>query len=201
MSESSGSDPSGLSRRHFLVGATTVTGVVGVAATAVPFVASFNPSARARALGAAVTVDISNVEPGGYAQVLWRGRAIYIVHRSSELLERLQSADYNLRDPDSDDSEQPEFAKNQYRSERPEWLVIEGVCTHLGCVPISRFDVAPADLGADWVGGFFCPCHGSRFDLSGRVFAGAPAPTNLTVPPHSFLDSETVMIGSDSGSA
>lgn len=201
MSESSGSDPSGLSRRHFLVGATTATAAVGVAATAVPFVASFNPSARARALGAAVTQDISNIEPGAYVQVLWRGRAIYIVHRSPAMLERIEGADNDLRDPASEESEQPEFAQNEFRSLRPEWLVIEGVCTHLGCVPISRFEVAPADLGPDWVGGFFCPCHGSMFDLSGRVFAGVPAPTNLTVPPHSFLDSETVMIGSDSGSA
>ncbi len=201
MSESSGSDGSNTSRRHFLIGATAVTGAVGVAATAVPFVASFNPSARARALGAAVTQDISNVEPGAYVQVLWRGRAIYIVHRSPEMLERLQGADNDLRDPGSEESEQPEFAQNEFRSLRPEWLVIEGVCTHLGCVPLSRFEVAPADLGPDWVGGFFCPCHGSMFDLSGRVFAGVPAPTNLTVPPHSFIDSETVMIGSDSGNA
>jgi ubiquinol-cytochrome c reductase iron-sulfur subunit len=201
MSESSGSDSSGVSRRHFLIGATTATGVVGVAATAVPFVASFNPSARARALGAAVAVDISNIEPGAYAQVLWRGRAIYIVHRSPEMLERLQAADNDLRDPDSEESEQPEFAQNAFRSLRPELLVVEGVCTHLGCVPISRFEVAPADLGPDWVGGFFCPCHGSMFDLSGRVFAGVPAPTNLTVPPHSFIDGETVMIGSDTGNA
>lgn len=200
-SESSGADQASLSRRHFLIGATTATAVVGAAATAVPFVASFNPSARARALGAAVTQDIGNVEPGAYVQLLWRGRAIYILHRSPEMLERLQSANYDLRDPDSDESEQPEFAKNVFRSERPEWLVVEGVCTHLGCVPLSRFEVAPADLGPDWVGGFFCPCHGSLFDLAGRVFAGVPAPTNLTVPPHSFIDNETVMIGSDSESA
>lgn len=195
------SEESGLSRRHFLVGATTVTAAVGAAATAVPFVASFNPSARARALGAAVTVDISNIEPGAYMRVLWRGRAIYIVHRSPEMLERLQLPNDNLRDPQSEESEQPEFAQNQFRSEKPELLVIEGVCTHLGCVPLSRFEVAPADLGPDWVGGFFCPCHGSMFDLSGRVYAGVPAPTNLTVPPYSFIDSETVMIGTDSGNA
>lgn len=201
MSDESRSDDSGLSRRHFLIGATTVTAAVGAGYTAVPFVASFNPSARARALGAAVTLDISNIEPGGYAQILWRGRAIYVVHRSAQMLERLQNEDYDLRDPDSEESEQPDFAQNEFRSLRPEILVIEGVCTHLGCVPLSRFEVAPADLGPDWVGGFFCPCHGSMFDLSGRVFAGVPAPTNLTVPPHSFPDSGTVMIGSDSGAA
>ena len=199
MSKQSRSDESALSRRHFLVGATTVTAAVGAVATAVPFVASFNPSARARALGAAVTQDISNIDPGAYAQVLWRGRAIYIVHRSPEMLERMRDAGYDLRDPDSQESEQPEFAQNEYRSLRPEWLIIEGVCTHLGCVPLSRFEVAPADLGPDWVGGFFCPCHGSMFDLAGRVVSGVPAPTNLTVPPHSFVDSQTVMIGSESG--
>lgn len=193
---------SGLSRRHFLVGATTLTAAAGAVATAVPFVASFNPSARARALGAAVTVDIGNIEPGSYIRVLWRGRAIYIVHRSPEMISRLENASNDLRDPNSEESEQPEFAQNEYRSLRPELLVVEGVCTHLGCVPLSRFEVAPADLGPDWVGGFFCPCHGSMFDLSGRVFAGVPAPTNLTVPPHTFIDSETVMIGSDTaGSA
>jgi ubiquinol-cytochrome c reductase iron-sulfur subunit len=195
------SSESGLSRRHFLVGATTATAAVGAVATAIPFVASFNPSARARALGAAVSVDISTIEPGAYMRVLWRGRAIYIVHRSPQMLERLQSEDYDLRDPDSSESEQPEFAQNEFRSLRPELLVIEGVCTHLGCVPLARFEVAPADLGPDWVGGFFCPCHGSMFDLSGRVFAGVPAPTNLTVPPYTFIDNDTVMIGSDSGNA
>jgi len=191
----------GLSRRHFLVGATTVTAAVGAVATAVPFVASFNPSARARALGAAISVDISTVEPGAYMRVLWRGRAIYIVNRTPEMLSRLESETYTLRDPDSEESEQPEFARNQFRSLRPELLVIEGVCTHLGCVPLTRFEVAPADLGPDWVGGFFCPCHGSMFDMSGRVFAGVPAPTNLTVPPYTFIDNDTVMIGSDSGNA
>lgn len=201
MSGHSGSDDSDLSRRNFIIGATTATAAVGAVYTAVPFVASFNPSARARALGAAISVDISNIEPGAYAQVLWRGRAIYILHRSPEMLERMAGADYDLRDPDSNESEQPEFAKNEFRSLRPELLIVEGVCTHLGCVPLSRFEVAPADLGPDWVGGFFCPCHGSMFDLSGRVFAGVPAPENLTVPPHSFLDSQTIMIGSDSGNA
>ncbi|HMB74650.1 MAG TPA: ubiquinol-cytochrome c reductase iron-sulfur subunit [Gammaproteobacteria bacterium] len=193
------SNDSGLSRRHFLIGATTVTAAAGAVATAVPFVVSFNPSARARALGAAVTVDISNIESGAYIRVLWRGRAIYIVHRSPEMLERLETGNNDLRDPDSAESEQPQFAQNEFRSLRPELLVVEGVCTHLGCVPLSRFEVAPADLGPDWVGGFFCPCHGSMFDLSGRVFAGVPAPTNLTVPPYTFIDNDTVMIGSESG--
>lgn len=194
------SNDSGLSRRHFLIGATTVTAAAGAVAVAVPFVASFNPSARARALGAAVSVDIGNIEPGAYVRVLWRGRAIYIVHRSPEMLERLSTGNHDLRDPESAESEQPDFAQNEFRSLRPELLVVEGVCTHLGCVPLSRFEVAPADLGPEWNGGFFCPCHGSMFDLSGRVFAGVPAPTNLTVPPYSFIDRETVMIGSEAGS-
>lgn len=194
-------DESGLSRRHFLLGATAATAAVGVVATAVPFVASFNPSARAQALGAPVTVDISTLEPGAMAKVLYRGRAIYVVHRSESMLERLRGARNDLRDPESAESIQPEYAQNELRSRRPELLVVEGVCTHLGCAPINRFEVAPADLGPNWTGGFFCPCHGSMFDLSGRVFAGVPAPTNLTVPPYSFINENTILIGADSGSA
>jgi len=194
-------DDSGFNRRHFLLGATAATAAVGVVGAAVPFVASFKPSARAQALGAPVTVDISTLEPGSLMKVEWRGRAIYVVHRSSEMLERLRAEKYELRDPESADSIQPEYATNEYRSRRPELLVIEGVCTHLGCAPQDRFEVAPADLGPEWTGGFFCPCHGSMFDLSGRVFAGVPAPTNLTVPPHNFVNESTLVIGSDTGNA
>jgi ubiquinol-cytochrome c reductase iron-sulfur subunit len=194
-------DDSGFNRRHFLLGATAATAAVGVVGAAVPFVASFQPSARALALGGPLTVDISTVEPGGLMKVLWRGRAIYVVRRTPEMLTHLRDENYNLRDPDSNVSIQPEFAKNEYRSLRPELLVIEGVCTHLGCIPQARFDVAPADLGPDWVGGFFCPCHGSMFDLSGRVLAGVPAPTNLTVPPYSLVDANTLLIGSEMGNA
>jgi ubiquinol-cytochrome c reductase iron-sulfur subunit len=190
------------SRRHFLTAATAVTAGVGAVATAVPFVASFKPSARAQALGAPVEVDISNLEPGGLLKVEWRGRAIYIVYRSEQMLERLVDEPTDqLRDAESEESTQPEYAENRYRSRSPELLVLEGVCTHLGCAPLDRFEVAPADLGEDWVGGFYCPCHGSKFDLSGRVYAGVPAPTNLTVPPYSFLNEETILIGADMGSA
>jgi ubiquinol-cytochrome c reductase iron-sulfur subunit len=194
-------DGDGLTRRHFLSAATAVTAGVGAVATAVPFVASFKPSARAQALGAPVEVDISKLEPGAMLKVEWRGRAVYVVNRSEDMLGRVDAAIDDLRDPDSEESIQPEFAENHYRSSRPEWFVVEGVCTHLGCAPINRFEVGPPDLGPDWVGGFYCPCHGSRFDLSGRVFQGVPAPTNLTVPPYSFVNDETLLIGAESGVA
>lgn len=190
-----------LERRHFLTAATTIAGGVGIVAAAVPFVASFQPSARARALGAPVEQDISKLEPGALMKVEWRGRAVMIVNRTEAMLGSLGETASQLRDPDSTDSIQPEYATNEYRSRRPEILVVEGVCTHLGCAPIPRFEVAPADLGADWVGGFYCPCHGSRFDLAGRVFSGVPAPTNLTVPPYTFLNESTLLIGSDTGTA
>ena len=190
-------DSQGLTRRHFLTAATAVTAGAGAAGAAVPFVASFQPSARAQALGAPVTQDISRLEPGAMIKVLWRGKAIYILHRTDTMLSTLPETAGELRDPDSAESDQPEYAQNEHRSIRPEYLVAEGVCTHLGCAPTARFEVAPADLGADWKGGFFCPCHGSKFDLSGRVYAGVPAPTNLPVPPHTFVDDATVIIGVD----
>ncbi len=190
-----------LQRRHFLTAATAIAGGVGVAAAAVPFVASFRPSARARALGAPVEVDIGPIEPGALIKVEWRGRAIMIVNRTDAMLATLDEVTGRLRDPASSESVQPEYAMNEYRSRRPEYLIVEGVCTHLGCAPIPRFEVAPADLGPDWVGGFYCPCHGSRFDLAGRVFSGVPAPTNLTVPPYAFLNERTLLIGSDTEAA
>lgn len=190
-----------LQRRHFLTAATSIAGGVGIAAAAVPFVASFRPSARARALGAPVEQDIGQLEPGAMIKVEWRGRAIMIVNRTDAMLETLGNIAPQLRDPDSAESVQPEYAANEFRSRRPEILVVEGVCTHLGCAPLPRFEVAPADLGPDWIGGFYCPCHGSRFDLSGRVFSGVPAPTNLTVPPYTFINDRTLLIGSDTGAA
>ena len=195
------SDNADLERRHFLTAATTIAGGVGVVGAAIPFVASFKPSARARALGAPVEVDISKVEPGALIKVEWRGRAIMILNRTEAMLGTLGDMMSVLADPGSEVSLQPDFAANEHRSLRPEILVVEGVCTHLGCAPIPRFEVAPADLGADWVGGFYCPCHGSKFDLSGRVFSGVPAPTNLTVPPYSFLNDGTLLIGSETGMA
>jgi len=191
----------GFTRRHFLTVATLFTGGAGAVATAVPFVASFNPSARAQALGAPVTFDISKLENGAMAKVEWRGRPIYIVHRTDEMLASLNKDESMLRDPMSESSDQPSYATNQYRSIRPAFLVLEGVCTHLGCAPLPRFEVAPADLGPDWPGGFFCPCHGSRFDLAGRVFQGVPAPLNLPIPPYRYINDNTILIGSDTGNS
>lgn len=190
-----------LQRRHFLTAATAIAGGVGIAAAAVPFVASFQPSARARALGAPVEVDISKLEVGAYMKVEWRGRAVMLVNRTPSMLSTLAEIAPRLADPGSEASQQPTYATNEYRSRRPELLVVEGVCTHLGCVPIPRFEVAPVDLGADWIGGFYCPCHGSRFDLAGRVFSGVPAPTNLTIPPYAFINDNTLLVGSDTGTA
>lgn len=190
----------GFTRRHFLTVATAVVGGVGAVAAAVPFVASFRPSARAQALGAPVTIDVSKLEPGALLKVEWRGRPIYVLHRTEQMLATLDQTS-QLADPTSSESTQPNYAQNAHRSVRPSFLVIEGVCTHLGCAPLPRFEVAPADLGPDWPGGFYCPCHGSRFDLAGRVFAGVPAPTNLPVPPYRYVTDSTIMIGSDTGSA
>ncbi|HET7134091.1 MAG TPA: ubiquinol-cytochrome c reductase iron-sulfur subunit [Gammaproteobacteria bacterium] len=190
-------ESTGFTRRHFLTVATAVTGGIGAIATAVPFVVSFRPSARAQALGAPVEVDVSKIEVGALLKVEWRGRAIYVVRRSPQMLESLKKDEALLRDPESKESIQPSYAQNEYRSVRPEFLVMEGVCTHLGCAPAPRFEVAPADLGPTWPGGFYCPCHGSKFDLAGRVMTGVPAPTNLTVPPYRFVNDSTIQIGSD----
>src|SRR5882672_4077882 len=181
-------ESTGFTRRHFLTVATVVTGGVGAIATAVPFVASFKPSARAQALGAPVEIDVSKLETGAMTKVEWRGHPIYIVHRSDEMLGSLKKDTALLRDPSSEDSEQPSYAKNEHRSLKPAFLVMEGVCTHLGCAPAPRFEVAPADLGPSWPGGFYCPCHGSKFDLAGRVFRGVPAPLNLPVPAYRFVN-------------
>jgi len=192
------SEDNGLSRRRFLAVATGITGTVGVVATAIPFLASWQPSARARALGAPVEVDISKLEDGAMMKVIWRGKPVSILKRSPVMLERLEGESVDLRDRDSEVvSQQPTYAQNEFRSIKPEVLVIISSCTHLGCIPTSRFEVAPADLGPDWVGGFFCPCHGSKFDLSGRVYAGVPAPTNLEVPPYRFVGDDVLLIGED----
>lgn len=194
------SEQSGMSRRHFLTVATSVTGTAGVVMAAAPFVMSFKPSARAQALGAPVQVDISKLEEGALVRVMWRGKPVWILHRSDEMLQRMEGSDANLADPDSEVAEQqPPYAQNVMRSIKPNILVVLGVCTHLGCAPIERFDIAPADLGPDWVGGFYCPCHGSKFDLSGRVYAGVPAPTNLPVPPYRFIGEDIILVGDDTG--
>lgn len=194
------SEEASVSRRHFLTVATSVTGVVGLALTAAPFIASFRPSTRAQALGAPVTVDISKLDEGAMVRVVWRGQPVWVLRRSPAMLERLAAGKIALKDPKSDESIQPAYARNDVRALRPEYLVVIGNCTHLGCAPLERFEVAPADLGPTWVGGFFCPCHGSRFDLAARVMDdGSPAPTNLTIPPYRFVGDELVIVGEDTG--
>lgn len=187
-------------RRQLLTAATALTGAAGIAFAAVPFISSWKPSARAKALGAPVEIDISKLEPGGMLKIEWRGKPVLVVRRTAEMIERIGVQDDKLADPGSEKSRQPEYTRNAARAIRPEFLVLLGVCTHLGCLPQNRFEAgASADgvLTADWPGGFFCPCHGSKFDLSGRVFAGVPAPTNLEIPPYSFADDQHIVIGLD----
>ena len=188
-------------RRHFLTVATIATGAVGAAFVAVPFLASWKPSARAKAMGAPVEVDIGKLDPGAMLKVEWRGKAIFIVNRTPQMLAQLEGVDGKLRDPGSNESEQPEFAKNPARALKPEYLVLVGVCTHLGCAPLDKFSKGDVTVGADWPGGFFCPCHGSKFDMSGRVFKDVPAPTNLPVPPYRFLSDTRILIGAEAGKA
>ena len=189
-------------RRQFLTTATIATGAVGAAFAITPFLASWQPSARAKALGAPVEVDITKLEPGALVKIEWRGKAVYIVHRTPQMLAQLKDMAPRLRDPDSNDSEQPPYAKNPSRAIKPEYLVLVGVCTHLGCAPLDRFTPGDVTTGmSDWPGGFFCPCHGSKFDLAGRVFKDVPAPTNLTVPPYQFLGDTKIQIGADQGNA
>lgn len=182
-------------RRRFLTAATTVVGGVGVAFVAVPFLASWKPSARARAAGAPVQVDISKLEQGQLIRVEWRGKPVWVLQRTEQNLEVLASQQNQLRDPDSAESEQPEGCTNPYRSLKESLFVAVGICTHLGCSPTFRPEIAPEDLGSDWNGGFFCPCHGSKFDLAGRVYKSVPAPLNLVVPPYRFVDANTILIG------
>ena len=184
-------------RRKLLVLGAAAVGGLGTVALAAPMIASMSPSARARAAGAPVEADISKLSPGQLLTVEWRGKPVWIVKRTEEALATLDEDTARLSDPESDASVQPEYAKNPARAVKPEYLVVLGVCTHLGCSPTYRPEIAPADLGSDWDGGFFCPCHGSKFDLSGRVYAGVPAPTNLEVPPHRFADDGTLVVGED----
>ena len=189
------------SRRKFLLGATSVVGGAGVVGAAVPFVASWQPSAKAKAAGAPVKVNISKLEVGARMVVEWRGKPVYIVRRTAETLAAISQIDDNiLRDVDSQEASQPDYVDGSARTlaGREEYLILVGLCTHLGCAPLFRPDVGAADLGGDsWMGGFFCPCHGSKFDLSGRVFAGVPAPKNLEVPPHMYESDNIVVIGVD----
>ena len=186
-------------RRHILTVATVVTGGIGAVLAATPFVLSFRPSARARALGAAIQVDISRLETGAMMTVEWRGKPVWIISRPESVLADLGNVESQLSDPDSVKSDQPEFAKNQYRSLRPEIAILIGVCTHLGCAPLYRPDAGSPDIGPDWPGGFYCPCHGSKFDMAGRVWAGVPAPLNLPVPSYRYVTDTTLIIGDDAG--
>ncbi|MDX1654798.1 MAG: ubiquinol-cytochrome c reductase iron-sulfur subunit [Candidatus Competibacteraceae bacterium] len=185
-------------RRRFLTAAATVVGGLGVGFVAVPFLASWSPSEKARAAGAPVEADISKLEPGAMLTVEWRGKPVWLINRTERMLEALPQLDDNLRDPNSQIPQQPPYAQNETRSIKPELLVMVGICTHLGCSPTYRPEFAPADLGPDWRGGFFCPCHGSRFDMAGRVYQAVPAPTNMVVPPHKYLSDTRVLVGVDS---
>ncbi len=188
-------------KRRFLVGATSVLGGIGVAAAATPFVMSLWPSERAKAAGAPVEVDISKIEPGQKIDVEWRGKVVWLVNRTPQMLESLPKLDPRLADPNSEQPQQPAYCKNPHRSIKDAMWIATGICTHLGCSPTFRPEAAPADLGPDWLGGFFCPCHQSKFDLAGRVYKGMPAPTNLVIPPHKYLSDTKVLIGEDAKSA
>ena len=196
------SDGVNTGRRRFLTAATSAVGVAGAVGIAVPFVGSWNPSAKAEAAGAPVKADIGKLEPGQMVVVEWRGKPVYVVHRTPEMLEALPSLDGQLKDPSSEISQQPDYIKGEDRSLRPEIFVAVGLCTHLGCAPKYRPEVGAADLGGDaWMGGFFCPCHGSKFDLAGRVYSGVPASANLEVPPYSYEGDNVLVIGVDAEAA
>ena len=182
-------------RRRFLAGITSIFAGIGAAFAAVPFVSSWRPSRRAQAAGAPVEVNISKLQPGERLTVEWRGKPVWVIRRGEETINKLVSADYPLRDSNSNVKQQPDYAKNAYRSVKPEYLVLVGICTHLGCSP--TFVPGIGELGPSWPGGFYCPCHGSKFDLAGRVFTGVPAPINLEVPPYRFVSDDVIMIGED----
>jgi ubiquinol-cytochrome c reductase iron-sulfur subunit len=186
------SDDTDNDRRRFLTAATVVVGAVGTVAVAVPFLSSWSPSERAKTAGAPVQADIGKLEPGQQIIVKWRGKPVWVVRRDDAALETLPEVDGQLRDPKSNESIQPEYAKNEYRSRKPETLIMVGICTHLGCSPTYV-----PEITADFKGGFFCPCHGSKFDFAGRVYQGVPAPTNLTVPPHYYVSDSVIVIGED----
>lgn len=182
-------------KRKFLLGATATVGAIGAAAALSPFVRAMQPSAKAIAEGGPVTIKVGEMKPGDQLTVVWRGKPIWIIRRDEKMLNTLRDNNQLLRDPNSNVDQQPNFAQNQYRSRRPEFLVLVGVCTHLGCSPTYRPD--PKGVAPDWPGGFFCSCHGSKFDLAGRVYKGVPAPVNLEVPPYAFIDDNTLLIGSE----
>jgi ubiquinol-cytochrome c reductase iron-sulfur subunit len=193
--------PADNSRRRFLTAATSVVGGVGAVAAAVPFIASWNPSAKAKSAGAPVQVDITKLEPGQLIRVEWRSKPVWVISRTPEMLDQLKSiSEGDLNDANSNDDQQPEYAKNTHRSKKEEIFVAVGICTHLGCSPTYRQgDYSEVVEGVDF--GFYCPCHGSKFDMAGRVFAGVPANKNLQVPPYYFIDDNTILVGEDEGAA
>jgi len=190
-------------KRRFLAAATGIAGGIASAAAAVPFVASMLPSERAKAAGAPVEADIGNLAPGEMTRVEWRGKPVWIVRRTKEMLETVTQNEGKLADPKSERKKEltPEYARNEFRSIKPEYLVVVGICTHLGCSPVDKFKAQAEAFEADWKGGFYCPCHGSLFDLAGRVYKNKPAPDNLEVPPHKFLSDFKIVIGEDSKGA
>ena len=183
-------------RRRFLAASTTVVGAAGITVASLPFIASMRPSERALAAGAPLVVDVTKLESAQQITVEWQRKPVWALRRSPGMLESLEGIEERLRDPQSlVTSQQPAYAQNRHRSLRPEYFVAVAICTHLGCVPKFRPDLAPADIGPDWPGGYFCPCHGSRFDFAGRVYAGVPAPTNLVIPPYRFLSDGQIQLG------
>ena len=185
-----------LHKRRILTAAAGVVGGIGVAYVATPFILSMDPSLKAQAAGAPVEVDVSKMKVGQLLTVEWRGKPIWILRRDKSILDRMETLNDQLKDPHSkEQSQQPTYADNENRSIKPDYMVMIGICTHLGCSPTFRPEIAPEDLGPEWKGGFFCPCHGSRYDLSGRVYAGVPAPSNLQVPPYRFVTDTRIMIG------
>ena len=190
-------------KRRFLLAATGAVGGVAGVATAVPFVASMLPSERAKAAGAPVEADIGNLAPGEMTRVEWRGKPVWIVRRTKEMLETVKQNESKVADPHSERNKDltPEYARNEFRSINPEYLVVVGICSHLGCSPVDKFKAQPEAFETDWKGGFYCPCHGSLFDLAGRVYKNKPAPDNLTVPPHKYLSDTKLLIGEDSKGA
>ena len=186
-----------LKRRKILTGVTGVVGAVGATFAAVPFVSSWQPSEKAKAAGAPVDIDISKMQPGQMLTVAWRGKPVWVVRRTPDMLAKLPASDAQLRDPDSQESLQPAYCQNASRAVNDEYFVVVGICTHLGCAPLYRPAIGSPDVGADWQGGFFCPCHGSRFDLAGRIFKSLPAPTNLEIPPHYYRTATLIRVGED----
>jgi ubiquinol-cytochrome c reductase iron-sulfur subunit len=184
-------------KRRALVAATSVVGGAAAVGAAVPFLASMWPSERAKAAGAPVEADIGSLQPGELRVFEWRGKPVWVMRRTKEMLDSLKADEAELTDPASKHSEQPKYATNEFRSAKPEFMVVQGVCTHLGCSPQLKPAEAKAEMGGDWAGGFYCPCHGSKFDYAGRVFRGSPAPTNLVVPPYTFVSDASLLIGED----